>query len=383
MCRVMAVPWMPVATSVPRTTPTLTTQQVLTCGKHPVTRSPGRAASHMDYSTGIKELLGKALSFVPLIPQQRPLRVSWTFYSTVIPEAMRVSWTFHPTVTPKVLRVSWTFHPSHPTVIPKATSISRTFHPPHPTVTPTPILYSMWESWALPEGETGLWVPWDESRLWKGPSSCWKGHKDWGGHVVPPSLDLTSMGLSLLSLSTSNEPDTRSCLENSGNWCQQQGTLPGVSPAGNWGSGMHKHPRMWGVSGDLDIVPSPPGFPAIPMSSSQLTRIPSQKRIPLATGREGFLCSDAVRMIPKQMWTIPVKMWMVWGRMRERDPNPVAVRRIPPQSHITMLGRDWDRHLSQCPLHSAGQSLRIPSPWKAASHPQHLGMSPLEALHLE
>lgn len=142
-------------------------------------------------------------------------------------------------------------------------------------------------------------------------------------------------------------------------------------------------PECGGVSGDLDIVPSPPGFPAIPMSSSQRTRIPSQKRIPLATGREGFLCSDAVRMIPKQMWTIPVKMWMVWGRMRERDPNPVAVRRIPPQSHITMLGRDWDRHLSRCPLHSAGQSLWIPSPWKAASHPQHLGMSPLEALRLE
>lgn len=69
MCRVMAVPWMPVATSVPRTTPTLTTQQVLTCGKHPVTRSPGRAASHMDYSTGIKELLEKVPSFVPLILQ--------------------------------------------------------------------------------------------------------------------------------------------------------------------------------------------------------------------------------------------------------------------------------------------------------------------------
>lgn len=191
---------------------------------------------------------GEGAQFCPTHPTMTPkaLRVSWTFYSTVIPEAMRVSWTFHPTVTPKVLRVSWTFHPSHPTVIPKATSISQTFHPPHPTVTPTPILYSMWESWALPEGETGLWIPWDESRLWKGPSSCWKGHKDWGGHVVPPSLDLTSTGLSLLSLSTSNEPDTRSCLENSGNWCQQQGTLPSVPPAGNWGSGMHKHPRMWG-----------------------------------------------------------------------------------------------------------------------------------------
>ena len=48
--------------------------------------------------------------------------------------------------------------------------------------------------------------------------------------------------------------------------------------------------------------------------ASRLTRSPSQKKIPLATGREGVLCSDTVRMIPKQMWMIPVKMWMVWGK---------------------------------------------------------------------
>lgn len=120
----------------------------------------------------------------------------------------------------------------------------------------------------------------------------------------------------------------------------------------------------WGGNGYWILSP---GFPEIPMSSSQLTRIPSQKRIPLATGREGFLCSDSVRMIPKQMWTIPVKMWMVWGRMREMDPDPITVRHIPAQSHITVLGRDWERHLSQHSLHPArenpaGQSLRIPNP---------------------
>lgn len=91
MFRVMAVPWIPVATSVLRTTPTLTTQQVLTCGKHPVTRTPPRAASHMDCSTGIKDLLEKLSSFVPT----------------------------HPTVIPKPTRVSWTFYPLHPTVIPE------------------------------------------------------------------------------------------------------------------------------------------------------------------------------------------------------------------------------------------------------------------------
>lgn len=53
---------------------------------------------------------------------------------------------------------------------------------------------------------------------------------------------------------------------------------------------------------------------------SLLTRSPSQKRTPLATGREGFLYSDTVRMIPKQTWMIPVKMWMVWGRTGEKDP---------------------------------------------------------------
>lgn len=85
---------------------------------------------------------------------------------------------------------------------------------------------------------------------------------------------------------------------------------------------------------------------------SLLTRSPSQKRTPLATGREGVLCSDTVRMIPKQMCMIPVMMWMVWGRTEERDPPghswpkalpvcqhrqrmgiTVAVSRVPPRSH--------------------------------------------------
>lgn len=47
---------------------------------------------------------------------------------------------------------------------------------------------------------------------------------------------------------------------------------------------------------------------------SPLTRSPSQKKIPLATGRDGLPRSDSVRMIPKQMWMIPLKMWMIWGK---------------------------------------------------------------------
>lgn len=91
---------------------------------------------------------------------------------------------------------------------------------------------------------------------------------------------------------------------------------------------------------------------------SLLTRSPSQKRTPLATGREGVLYSDTVRMIPKQTWTIPVKMWMVWGRTGKRDPPghswpktlpvcqhrqrmdiTVAVSRIPPRSHCHAASR--------------------------------------------
>lgn len=205
------------------------------------------------------------------------------------------------------------------------------------------------------------------------------------GQVVPASLGLTSTGLSLLSLSTSNEPETRSYLENSRNWCQQQGTIPCVPPAGNWGSGMHKHPAMvgWqGVSGDLVTLgycPSPPGLPEIPMSSSQLTRIPSQKKIPLATGREGFRCSDNVRMIPKLTWTIPVKMWMVWGRMRgegsRSHPNPTSQfwegtgRGTCPNVLSTQPGRTSSRTIpAERPCltpNTLGCALRKPRVWNA------------------
>lgn len=41
---------------------------------------------------------------------------------------------------------------------------------------------------------------------------------------------------------------------------------------------------------------------------SLLTRSPSQKRTPEATGSEGVSYSDTVRMIPKQTWMIPVKI---------------------------------------------------------------------------
>lgn len=101
------------------------------------------------------------------------------------------------------------------------------------------------------------------------------------------------------------------------------------------------------------------------MSSSQLTRIPSQNKIPLATGREGFLCSHNVRMIPKLMWMIPEKMWIVWGRMRERNPDPIAVRHIPPKSHIRVPGRNRERHLSQFPLHPARENLQQDNPHRS------------------
>lgn len=115
------------------------------------------------------------------------------------------------------------------------------------------------------------------------------------------------------------------------------------------------------------------------MSSSQLTSIPSQKRIPLATGREVFLCSDAVRMIPKQIWTIPPKMWMVWGRKRDRDPdpapNPIAVRCIPPQSHVTVPGRPAPVPMS---LHPARGNLQQDNPCRSPipAGPQEGHVSP-------
>lgn len=178
-------------------------------------------------------------------------------------------------------------------------------------------------------------------------------------------------------------------MENSRNLCQQQGTLPCVPPAGNWGSGMHKHPGMvgWGcVTGDLVTLRychSPPRLPEIPMSSSQLTKIPSQKKIPLATGREGFPCSDTVRMIPKMTWMIPVKMWMVWGRMRERDPDPTPIPHhsagkglgeAPVPVSSTQPGRTSSRTIPADPQSLLEGRVSPPTPWDVPSGSLVFGM---------
>lgn len=251
----------------------------------------------------------------------------------------------------------------------------------------------MWESWALPEQETGLWILWDESRLWRRPGSCWKGHKEWGDTLSIPAWILPAQGCLSFHFPPATSLRPGATWKTAGIGVSSKAPFPVSLQLGTGVQGCTNTPKCGGmVSGDLVTLGYCP----------QSTRIPRDCHVPVPTSqdpqpeedpnghREGRVavlqqCQDDPEA------NVDNSIEDVDGLGKDEEEESLSryceTHPTPIPRHSAGKGRGETPVPTSSPAsqgqHPAGQSLWIPNLWRAMSHPQHPGMSPPEALCLQ